>query len=72
VLFGSSAGIRAGHQALEDTSQLPMPEEYQALTHARAVVPKHELTPAVWQRVFHDTGFGPLEAPVPGEPIKQA
>jgi hypothetical protein len=49
-----------------------MPEEYQALTHARAVVPKHELTPAVWQRVFHDAGFGPLEAPAPGEPIKQA
>jgi hypothetical protein len=23
---------------------------------------KHELAPAVWQRVFHDAGLGSLEA----------
>jgi hypothetical protein len=48
-----------------------MPEQYEALTHARTVVLKHELTPAVWQRVFHDAGLGYLEAPAP-ETIKPA
>lgn len=53
------------------TSQILMPEQYQALTHARAVVQKHELTPAVWQRVFNDAGLGSLDAPAP-ETIKPA
>jgi signal transduction histidine kinase/CheY-like chemotaxis protein len=53
------------------TSQILMPEQYEALTHARTVVLKHELTPAVWQRVFHDAGLGYLEAPAP-ETIKPA
>jgi signal transduction histidine kinase/DNA-binding response OmpR family regulator len=43
------------------TSQILVPEQYQALAHARGVVLKHELTPAVWQRVFHDAGLGSLE-----------
>ena len=47
------------------TSQILMPEQYQALTHARAVVLKHELTPAVWQRVFNDAGLEYREAPAP-------
>ena len=40
------------------TSQILVPEQYQALTHARSVVLKHELSPAVWQRVFRDAGLG--------------
>jgi CheY-like chemotaxis protein/two-component sensor histidine kinase len=45
------------------TSQILMPEQYQALAHARAVILKHELSPAVWQRVFRDAGLRYLEAP---------
>jgi signal transduction histidine kinase/CheY-like chemotaxis protein len=44
------------------TSQILVPEQYQALTHAKGVVLKHELSPAVWQRVFHDAGLGSVEA----------
>ena len=44
------------------TSLILVPEQYQALAHARGVVMKHELAPAVWQRVFHDAGLGSLEA----------
>jgi signal transduction histidine kinase/DNA-binding response OmpR family regulator len=40
------------------TSQILMPEQYQALTHARGVIMKHELSPTVWQRVFRDAGLG--------------
>ncbi|HET8722304.1 MAG TPA: response regulator [Nitrospira sp.] len=40
------------------TSQILTPEQYQALTHARRVILKHELSPAVWQRVFRDAGLG--------------
>jgi signal transduction histidine kinase/DNA-binding response OmpR family regulator len=43
------------------TSQILVPEQYQALAHARGVVFKHELSPGVWQRVFHDAGLGSLE-----------
>ena len=43
------------------TSQILAPEQYKALTHARGVLMKHELSPAVWQRVFHDAGVGYLE-----------
>jgi signal transduction histidine kinase/CheY-like chemotaxis protein len=43
------------------TSQILGPEQYQALAHARAIVMKHELSPAVWQRVFRDAGLGSLE-----------
>ena len=43
------------------TSQILMPEQYQSLTHARAVVQKHELSPTLWQRVFRDAGLGQLE-----------
>ncbi|HSF69518.1 MAG TPA: response regulator [Nitrospira sp.] len=43
------------------TSQILLPEQHQALGHARGVVMKHELTPAVWQRVFRDAGLGYLE-----------
>jgi CheY-like chemotaxis protein len=43
------------------TSQILVPEQYQALTHARSVVLKHELSPAVWQRVFRDAGLGSPE-----------
>jgi CheY-like chemotaxis protein len=39
------------------TSQILVPEQYQALTHARSVILKHELSPAVWQRVFRDAGL---------------
>jgi signal transduction histidine kinase/CheY-like chemotaxis protein len=44
------------------TSQILVPEQYQALTHARGVVMKHELSPAIWERVFHDAGLASLEA----------
>jgi signal transduction histidine kinase/DNA-binding response OmpR family regulator len=40
------------------TSQILVPEQYEALTHARSVILKHELSPAVWQRVFRDAGLG--------------
>jgi CheY-like chemotaxis protein len=43
------------------TSQILVPEQYQALSHAKGIVLKHELTPAVWQRVFRDAGLGSLE-----------
>ena len=39
------------------TSQILVPEQYQALTHARSVILKHELSPAVWQRVFREAGL---------------
>jgi CheY-like chemotaxis protein len=39
------------------TSQILVPEQYQALTHARSVILKHELSCAVWQRVFRDAGL---------------
>jgi signal transduction histidine kinase/CheY-like chemotaxis protein len=45
------------------TSQILMPEQYQALAHARAVILKHELSAAVWQRVFRDAGLSHREAP---------
>jgi CheY-like chemotaxis protein len=45
------------------TSQILMPEQYQALAHARAVILKHELSPPVWQRVFRDAGLRYFEAP---------
>ena len=51
------------------TSQILVPEQYQALVHARGVVLKHELSPAVWQRVFLDAGLGSLE-PATSETIK--
>ena len=44
------------------TSLILVPEQYQALSHARGVVMKHELSPTAWQRVFHDAGLGSLEA----------
>jgi signal transduction histidine kinase/DNA-binding response OmpR family regulator len=47
------------------TSQILMPEQFQALAHARAVILKHELSPVVWQQVFRDAGFRYLEAPAP-------
>lgn len=47
------------------TSQILAPEQYQALTHARGVLLKHELSPAVWQRVFHEAGVGYLELAAP-------
>jgi signal transduction histidine kinase/DNA-binding response OmpR family regulator len=40
------------------TSQILVPEQYQMLTHARSVILKHELSPAVWHRVFRDAGLG--------------
>jgi CheY-like chemotaxis protein len=43
------------------TSQILVPEQYQALSHARSVVLKHELSPAVWQRVFRDAGLADPE-----------
>ena len=43
------------------TSQILAPEQYQALRHARRVLLKHELSPAVWQRVFHEAGVPYLE-----------
>ena len=43
------------------TSQILMPEKYKALTHARSVVLKHELSPPVWQRIFREAGLGHLE-----------
>jgi CheY-like chemotaxis protein len=43
------------------TSQILVPEQYPALAHARSIVLKHELSPAVWRRVFHDAGLGALE-----------
>ncbi|HKR80370.1 MAG TPA: response regulator [Nitrospira sp.] len=46
------------------TSLILVPEQYQALTHARGVVMKHELSPPIWQRVFHDAGLVSLEATV--------
>ena len=51
------------------TSQILVPEQYQALVHAKGVVLKHELSPAVWQRVFLDAGLGALE-PATSETIK--
>jgi CheY-like chemotaxis protein len=39
------------------TSQILVPEQYQALSHARSVVLKHELSPAAWQRVFREAGL---------------
>ena len=53
------------------TSQILAPEQYQSLTHARGVVLKHELSPAVWQRVFRDAGLGYLE-PASQEATKPA
>jgi signal transduction histidine kinase/CheY-like chemotaxis protein len=53
------------------TSQILMPEQYQALTHARGVIMKHELSPAVWQRVFRDAGLGILQVTA-AEPINPA
>ena len=47
------------------TSQILAPEQYRALTHARGVLLKHELSPAVWQRVFHEAGVGYLELAAP-------
>ena len=43
------------------TSQILTPEQYQALAHARGVVLKHELSPAVLQRVFRGAGLGYFE-----------
>jgi CheY-like chemotaxis protein len=43
------------------TSQILVPEQYQALTHARGILLKHELSPDVWQRVFNEAGLGSLE-----------
>jgi signal transduction histidine kinase/DNA-binding response OmpR family regulator len=43
------------------TSQILRPEQYEALSHARSVVLKHDLSPAVWQRVFRDAGLGSFE-----------
>jgi CheY-like chemotaxis protein len=43
------------------TSQILGPEQYEALAHARGVVLKHELSPAVWHRVFRDAGLASLE-----------
>lgn len=43
------------------TSQILAPEQYQAITHARGVVLKHELSPTVWQRVFREVGLGYVE-----------
>jgi CheY-like chemotaxis protein len=40
------------------TSQILIPEQYQMLTHARSVILKHELAPAVWHRIFRDAGLG--------------
>jgi signal transduction histidine kinase/DNA-binding response OmpR family regulator len=40
------------------TSQILVPEQYETLTHARGVVLKHEMSPALWQRVFRETGLG--------------
>jgi CheY-like chemotaxis protein len=53
------------------TSQILMPEQYQALAHARAVILKHELSPPVWQRVFRDAGLRYRKAPAP-ETMKPA
>jgi signal transduction histidine kinase/DNA-binding response OmpR family regulator len=50
------------------TSQILGPEQHQALAHARGIVMKHELSPAVWQRVFREAGLGSLE--VAAETIK--
>ena len=47
------------------TSQILTPEQYQALTHARGVLLKHELFPAVLQRVFREAGLGDLELTAP-------
>ena len=47
------------------TSQFLAPEQYRALTHARGVLLKHDLSPAVWQRVFHEAGVGYLELAAP-------
>ncbi len=47
------------------TSQILTPEQYQALTHARGVLLKHELFPAVLQRVFREAGLGYLELTAP-------
>lgn len=47
------------------TSQILAPEQYRALTHARGVLLKHDLSPAVWQRVFHEAGVRYLELAAP-------
>jgi CheY-like chemotaxis protein len=52
------------------TSQILVPEQYLALTHARGVVLKHELSPATLQRVFRDAGLWFFE--VAPEAIKPA
>ena len=53
------------------TSQILVPEQYQGLVHAKGVLLKHELSPAVLQRVFRDAGLGWLE-PAASETIKPA
>jgi CheY-like chemotaxis protein len=53
------------------TSQILVPEQYQALTHAREVIMKHELSPAVWQRVFRNAERSALQVAAP-EPINPA
>jgi CheY-like chemotaxis protein len=54
------------------TSQILMPEQYEALTHARAVLQKHELSPTLWQRVFREAGLGHLELTAEESIIKPA
>ncbi len=47
------------------TSHVLAPEQTTALGHARAVLMKHELSPATWQRVFHELGLTTMELSVP-------
>jgi signal transduction histidine kinase/DNA-binding response OmpR family regulator len=54
------------------TSQILMAEQYEALTHARAVLQKHELSPTLWQRVFREAGLGHFELTAEESIIKPA
>ena len=47
------------------TSQILAPEQYKTLTHAHGILLKHELSPAVLQRVFREAGLGYLELTAP-------
>ena len=66
--------VLAQLKANPDTASLPVvivtshvlaPEQTTTLAHARAVLLKHELSPAAWQKLFQEIGLTGIELSVP-------
>jgi CheY-like chemotaxis protein len=66
--------VLAQLKANPDTASLPVvivtshvlaPEQTKTLGHARAVLLKHELSPAAWQKLFQEIGLTGIELSLP-------